>query len=48
MCKLKRENGKGVIIAGNYDKKIKFSLNMVKDIELYVYDINFSLERHKT
>lgn len=44
----KNNKVKGIIIAGNYDKKIKYSLEMVKDIELFVYNINFSLEKHKT
>jgi hypothetical protein len=44
----KNKKVKGIIIAGNYDKKIKYSLEMVKDIELFVYNISFSLEKHKT
>lgn len=36
---------KGIIIAGNYDRRLAYALEMVPDTELFLYSINFSLER---
>lgn len=36
---------KGIIIAGQVDKKLKFALEMVPNAELYIYEIDFNLKK---
>ncbi len=38
---------RGIIIAGNYDERLAYALQMVPDTELFLYRINFLLERPK-
>lgn len=48
--KEQRANGgkvKGIIIAGNFDKRLKYAIEMVPDTEILLYRINFSLEKPK-
>ena len=34
---------KGVIVAGNYDKKLDFALKMIPNVEVYLYEFSFKL-----
>jgi len=38
---------KGVIIAGKYDEKLYYAQQMMKDIDIFLYEVNFSLKSHK-
>lgn len=38
---------KGIIIAGSYDKKLVYALKKVKDVEIYLYQIKFTLTEFK-
>lgn len=37
-------NVKGIIIAGDYDKKLFYALKMTPNIEVFLYEINFKLK----
>lgn len=39
------DNVKGVIIAGQYDKKLDYALEMVPNIEVFLYEVNFKLNK---
>jgi len=43
----KDENVKGVIIARNYDEKLKLALSMVENVEAMTYEIDFKLNEYK-
>ena len=40
-------NVKGVIVAGTYDKKLYYAQKRLKDIEVFLYEINFKLNEYK-
>ena len=40
-------NVKGVIVAGTYDKKLYYAQKILKDIEVFLYEINFKLNEYK-
>jgi hypothetical protein len=35
---------KGIIVAGKYDEKLYYAQQMMKDIDVYLYEVNFSLK----
>jgi hypothetical protein len=35
---------KGIIVAGKYDEKLYYAQQMMKDIEVFLYEVNFSLK----
>jgi len=37
----------GVIIAGDYDKKLDYALSIVPNVEVYLYKVDFTLEEFK-
>ncbi len=37
------QESKGIIIAGKYDKKLKYAMKKIKDIEVYLYKVDFRL-----
>jgi hypothetical protein len=41
-------NVKGVIIAGHYDKKLDYALEMVPNVEVFLYEVNFKLNQFRT
>jgi hypothetical protein len=43
----KAPNTKGVIIAGKYDEKLNYALKKIKDVEVFIYKVDFQLEEHK-
>ena len=47
--KAKKDNPdvKGIIIAGTFDKKLKYSMQMVPNIEVFLYKVDFTLEEFK-
>ena len=38
---------KGIIIAGKYDEKLYHAQQMMKDIDIFLYEVNFSLKGYK-
>jgi len=44
---LKNENVKGVIVCGKYDEKLNYAQESVKNIEVFLYEVNFSLKEYK-
>ena len=38
---------KGIIIAARYDERLYYALKKVKDVEVYLYRVNFKLEEFK-
>ena len=37
---------KGIIIAGKYDKKLKYAMKKIKGIEVYLYKVDFQLKEY--
>lgn len=42
--KMKDKNVKAIIIAGTYDKKLDYALKMIKNVEVYLYEVGFKLK----
>jgi hypothetical protein len=41
----KNDNGvKGIIVAGKYDEKLYYAMRNMKDIDVFIYEVNFSLK----
>lgn len=38
---------KGIIIAGKYDEKLYYAQQMMKNIDIFLYEVNFSLKGYK-
>ena len=38
---------KGVIIAGVYDERLNYALKRIKDVEVFLYRVDFKWEEHK-
>ena len=38
---------KGVIVCGKYDKKLDYARKRVRDVEVFLYEVNFSLKEYK-
>lgn len=45
--KAESANTKGVIIAGMYDERLSYALRRIKDVEVFIYRVDFKLEEHK-
>jgi Holliday junction resolvase-like predicted endonuclease len=43
----KVENVEGIIIAGSYDKKLDYALKVIKNIEVFLYEVDFKLKEYK-
>jgi RecB family endonuclease NucS len=44
----KKDDGvKGIIIAGQYDKKLEYALKMVPNTEVFLYEVDFKLNEFK-
>lgn len=41
------KNVKGIIIAGKYDEKLHYAQTLIPSIEVYLYEVQFSLKEHK-
>lgn len=44
---LQDANVKGIIIAGKYDEKLHYAQTLLPSIEVYLYEVNFSLREHR-
>ena len=38
---------KGIIVAGKYDEKLYYAQKMLKNIEVFLYEVNFKLNEYK-
>jgi len=45
--KLGDESVKGIIVAGSYDEKLYYAQKMLKNIEVFLYEVNFKLSEYK-
>ena len=43
----KDKNIKGIIIAGEYDKKLDYALEMVPNVEVFIYNVDFNLKEFR-
>lgn len=41
------ESTKGIIIAGHYDQRLYYALRKLKDVEIYLYQVDFKLREFK-
>ena len=41
------ENVKGIIVCGKYDQKLDYARKRVKNVEVFLYQVNFSLIEYK-
>ncbi len=39
-------NVKGIVIAGKYDKKLHYAQSLTPNIDVFLYEVNFSLKEH--
>ena len=37
-------NVQGIIITGAFDRKLKYALSMIQNVEIFIYKVDFSLE----
>ncbi|MDA0238177.1 MAG: hypothetical protein O3B03_06650 [Proteobacteria bacterium] len=37
---------RGIIVAGQFDKKLSYAMAMVPNIEVFLYEVNFTLKEH--
>ena len=44
--KLNDPNVKGVIVAGKYDEKLHYASKMVKNVNIFLYEVTFNLREH--
>ena len=44
---LKCENVKGIIVCGKYDQKLDYARKRVKNVEVFLYQVNFNLIEYK-
>ena len=45
--KTKGRAARGIIIAGGYDERLRYALKKVKDVEVYLYKVDFKLDEFK-
>ena len=38
---------RGIIVAGQFDKKLNYAMKVVPNIEVFLYQVNFSLKEYK-
>lgn len=43
---LKDDNVKGIIVAGKYDEKLQLASSMVDKVDVFIYEVMFSLKEH--
>jgi len=42
-----KSNVKGIIIAGKYDEKLYYAQTRLKDVEVFLYEVNFKLNEYE-
>ena len=41
------ENVKGIIIASGFDKKLEYALEVVDNVDVFIYEVDFRLKEFK-
>ncbi|MGC8562325.1 MAG: hypothetical protein ACP5UZ_04915 [Thermoplasmata archaeon] len=41
------EGVRGIIVAGQFDKRLDYALKMIPNIEVFLYEVNFKLREFK-
>ena len=44
---LECNNVKGITVCGKYDKKLDYARRRVRDVEVFLYQVNFNLREYK-
>ena len=44
--KMSDQNVRGLIVAGKYDEKLDYARKMVSGLEVFIYEVQFSLKEH--
>ena len=44
---LNNQNVKGIIVCGKYDERLNYAQKMIPSIEVFLYEVNFSLREYK-
>ena len=44
--KMSDQNVRGIIVAGKYDEKLDYARKMVSGLEVFIYEVQFSLKEH--
>ena len=42
------ENVRGVIVAGKFDNKLFYAQKVIKNVEVFLYEVGFRLNEYKT
>jgi Holliday junction resolvase-like predicted endonuclease len=42
------QNVQGIVVAGQFDKKLSYATTMMPNIEVFIYEVSFSLKEHST
>ena len=45
--KMNDQNVRGIIVAGKYDEKLDYARKMVSGLEVFIYEVQFSLKEYK-
>ena len=45
--KLKDSNVNGIIVSGKYDERLYYAQRMLKNIEVFLYKVNFKLNQYR-
>ena len=41
----KTDDVTGIIIAGQYDKKLEYALKIIENVDVFIYEVNFKLSK---
>jgi RecB family endonuclease NucS len=44
---LKEKRVRGIIVAGKYDEKLYYAQNMIKEVDVFLYEVQFKLKEYK-
>ena len=44
---LKEKNVRGIIVAGKYDEKLYYAQNMIQAVDVFLYEVQFSLKEYR-
>lgn len=46
--KFDRQDVKGIIVAGSYDKKLDYATRMLPSCKVFIYNVSFTLSEHQS
>lgn len=44
---LKEKNVRGIIVAGTYDEKLYYAQNMIQEVDVFLYEVQFKLKEYR-